>query len=63
MLTDSFTRVTAIDKRRDGHLRYPPPSCTSGMPIQIAMLNWLGVGIGGNLDLERAVGTARRLNR
>jgi len=34
-----------------------------GMPIHQAMLNWLGVGIVENLDLERAVETARRLNR
>jgi kynurenine formamidase len=33
------------------------------MPIHQAMLNWLGVGIVENLDLERAVETARRLNR
>jgi kynurenine formamidase len=34
-----------------------------GMPIHQAMLNWLGVSIVENLDLERAVETARRLNR
>jgi kynurenine formamidase len=33
------------------------------MPIHQAMLNWLGVGIVENLDLEQAVETARRLNR
>jgi kynurenine formamidase len=33
------------------------------MPIHTAMLNWLGVGIVENLDLETAVATARRLNR
>jgi hypothetical protein len=27
------------------------------------MLNWLGVGIVENLDLEKLVETARRLNR
>jgi hypothetical protein len=27
------------------------------------VLNWMGVGIVENLDLERAVETARRLNR
>jgi kynurenine formamidase len=34
-----------------------------GMPIHTAMLNWLGVGIVENLDLEKLVETARRLNR
>ncbi len=33
------------------------------MPIHQAMLNWLGVGIVENLDLEKLVETARRLNR
>lgn len=33
------------------------------MPIHQAMLNWMGVGIVENLDLERAVETARRLKR
>jgi kynurenine formamidase len=33
------------------------------MPIHQAMLNWLGVGIVENLDLERVAETARRLNR
>jgi len=33
------------------------------MPIHQALLNWLGVGIVENLDLEQAVETARRLNR
>lgn len=32
-------------------------------PIHQAVLNWLGVGIVENLDLERAVETARRLRR
>ena len=32
-------------------------------PIHHAVLNWFGVGIVENLDLERAVETARRLNR
>jgi kynurenine formamidase len=32
-------------------------------PIHQAVLNWMGVGIVENLDLERAVETARRLNR
>jgi kynurenine formamidase len=34
-----------------------------GMPIHQAMLNWLGVGIVENLDLEKAIETARRLKR
>jgi kynurenine formamidase len=33
------------------------------MPIHQAALNWMGVGIVENLDLEQAVETARRLNR
>lgn len=32
-------------------------------PIHHAVLNWMGVGIVENLDLERAVETARRLKR
>jgi kynurenine formamidase len=32
-------------------------------PIHQAVLNWMGVGIVENLDLERAVETARRLKR
>jgi kynurenine formamidase len=32
-------------------------------PIHQALLNWLGAGIVENLDLERVVETARRLNR
>ena len=32
-------------------------------PVHQAVLNWMGVGIVENLDLERAVETARRLNR
>jgi kynurenine formamidase len=32
-------------------------------PIHQAVLNWMGVGIVENLDLERIVETARRLNR
>ena len=32
-------------------------------PIHQAVLNWMGVGIVENLDLERAVETARRMNR
>jgi kynurenine formamidase len=33
------------------------------MPIHQAALNWMGVGIVENLDLERAIETARRLKR
>jgi kynurenine formamidase len=40
-----------------------PAEGIPAMPIHQAMLNWLGVGIVENLDLERAVETARRLNR
>jgi kynurenine formamidase len=40
-----------------------PAEKIPGMPIHQAMLNWLGVGIVENLDLERAVEIARRLKR
>jgi len=32
-------------------------------PIHVAVLNWIGINIVENLDLEAAVTTARRLNR
>ena len=32
-------------------------------PIHVAVLNWIGINIVENLDLEAAVATARRLNR
>lgn len=40
-----------------------PAEGVPNMPIHQAALNWMGVGIVENLDLERAVETARRLNR
>jgi kynurenine formamidase len=32
-------------------------------PIHVAVLNWIGINIVENLDLEAAVATARKLNR
>jgi hypothetical protein len=40
-----------------------PSARNSREPIHQAVLNWMGVGIVENLDLEHAVQTARRLKR
>ena len=32
-------------------------------PVHVAILNWIGINIVENLDLEAAVATARKLNR